>query len=175
MKSLFFNKIDKDDFYITDLNNTSLFYGEANYNDVCKIINKYKKNKYHMLDVGSGCGKIVFSCCIELDISVDGIEIDENRFRKSEILLEKLNLYHKINFINDNFSNIYFGNYDLLYCCNLIFEDKDNELLYNKIKKEFCGLFILFKFDKILLPYLISKDSVDCSWSKNVAIYIFLK
>ena len=175
MKSLVFNKINKDDFYIKDLNNTSLYYGEANYDDIHKIIKKYKKNNYHMLDVGSGCGKIVLSCCMELNISVDGIEIDEDRFKKSELLLEKLNLYDKINFINDNFSNLYFGNYDILYCCNLIFEDKDNDMLYKKIIKEFTGLFILFKFDKILLPYLISKDSVNCSWSKNVAIYIFLK
>lgn len=175
MKSLVFDKISNDDFYITDFNNTSLYYGEANYKDVYKIIKKYKKNNFNMLDVGSGCGKIVFTCCIELDISVDGIEIDKNRFQKSELLQEKLNLYDKVNFINDNFSNLYFGNYDILYCCNLIFEDKDNELLYKKILKEFTGLFILFKFEKILLPYFISQECVNCSWSKNVAIYIFIK
>ena len=175
MKSLYFERINCDDFYISNINNTSLFYGEADFNGICKIIKKYKTNQMNMLDVGSGCGKIVISCCLNLDLYVDGIEIDENRYKKSELLLEKYNYYDKINFIHDNFSNLYFGNYDIIYCCNLIFEDNDNDILYKKIIKEFSGLFILFQFNNLLLPYFVKEEYINCSWSKNVVVYIFFK
>tara|TARA_E500000178_G_C17037771_1_gene764409 strand:- start:4240 stop:4788 length:549 start_codon:yes stop_codon:yes gene_type:complete len=175
---LLFEKIDLDDFKITDkinLNRSSLTYGEVSNLDIGNLISSLKINCENMLDVGSGCGKLVIYLAITLNINIDGIEIDKNRFNKSEYLLEIYDLYDKVNFINDTYENLYFGNYDLIYCCNLVFEYEDNIKLYNKIKNEFNGIFILFEYDNILLPYLKFTKYVKTSWEKTVIIYIFKK
>ena len=173
---LLFEKIDLDDFKITDkinLNRSSLTYGEVSNLDIGNLISSLKINCENMLDVGSGCGKLVIYLAITLNINIDGIEIDKNRFNKSEYLLETYDLYDKVNFINDTYENLYFGNYDLIYCCNLVFEYEDNIKLYNKIKNEFNGIVILFIYDKILLPYLTSQHIVKTSWSNEVPIFLF--
>lgn len=172
------SKITHEDFKILDKydsSNSSLIYGEVYNEDLYNVLLKYINNESNMLDVGSGCGKLSIYLALKLDIYVEGIEITENRFIKSEKLLEYFNIYEKVNFIHDDFKNYYFGDYEIIYCCNLVFSENDNKLLYQKLDKEFKGLFILFEYDKILSAYIIDKIKIKCSWNNSTEIYIFRK
>lgn len=100
---------------------------------------------------------------------VCGTEIDVNRFQKS--LNHESN---KIEFVNDTFENLYFGNYDILYCCNIVFSIEDNIVLYNKIKREFVGFVFLFDYNNILLPFYKKTFLVQTSWCKNVNLHLFI-
>jgi|TARA_Y100000816_G_C25940323_1_gene490432 ubiquinone/menaquinone biosynthesis C-methylase UbiE len=173
---LLFEKITFDDFNVTDDSisyKNSLVYGEVSINDIGNIISSQKINFDSMIDVGSGCGKLTIYIALVCNINSEGIEIDKSRFMKSEKLLEFYDLYDKVNFMNGSFEQLYFGNYDLLYCCNLVFDHDDNNILFNKIKNEFNGIVILFIYDKILLPYLTSQHIVKTSWSNEVPIFLF--
>lgn len=171
-------KIQKNDFLVDanlDSKVSSYLYGEANYMSIYDIIKKYWFEDCRFIDIGSGCGKIVIYLVNNLNIYADGIEIDKNRFNKSLNLLEEYNLYEKIEFYNKDFKNIYFGNYDILYCCNLVFKDNDNEMLYKKIIKEFTGVFILFDFSSNLEKYFIEEIEIKTSWNKKQVIFVFIK
>jgi hypothetical protein len=173
-----YQRIRDEDFRISkslDQTNSSFIYGEVDALSIYEIVKKYYKKDNFFIDVGSGCGKIVVFISKYLDIFCDGVEIDSNRFLKSNDLLDSSNLHHKIEFINDSFTNIYFGNYDILYCCNLVFSQEDNMVLYNKIENEFKGLFILFDFNEILDSYLIEDRIVKTNWNKKQNIFIFYK
>ena len=128
-----------------------------------------------MIDVGSGCGKLLIYLTSQFDdIYFEGIEIQKNRFHQSIINIKKYcfdndNIY----IYNKCFTNIYFGNYDLLFSCNIIFSNKDNNLLYNKIINEFSGIFILFTIHPKILNYLIEENKINTSWSNNVPIFIY--
>ena len=176
--SLSFRKINLDDFEVADnldRNNKSFIYGEVSHQELSDILEKYNMDNYRMLDVGSGCGKIVIYISTKFNINVDGIEIDANRYEKSQNLLELLDLYDKVQFFNDSFKNIYFGDYDILYCCNLVFEDDDNDILYQKIINEFTGIFILFEYNHTLIPFYRYKEKIKTSWNKSADIFIFEK
>ena len=173
-----YHKIQDEDFRISrslDQTNSSFIYGEVDPLSIYQIVKKYYKNDNYFIDIGSGCGKIVIYVCKYLNIFCDGIEIDKNRYLKSLDLLENSNLYDKIEFINDSFTNIYFGTYDILYCCNLVFSSQDNDILYNKIETEFKGIFILFDYGDILDQYLIEDRIVRTNWNKKQHIFIFYK
>ena len=80
---------------------------------------------------------------------------------------------YNIEFINVDFKNIYLGNYDIIFCCNLVFSEIDNNMLYNKLKKEFKGYSILFNYNDKIKYNFISKHTVNTSWQNNVCIYLF--
>ena len=173
-----YHKIHDEDFRIyesLDQTNSSFIYGEVNTKCIYEIVKKYCKNDNYFIDIGSGCGKIVIYVCKYLNIFCDGIEIDKNRYLKSLDLLDESNLHNKIEFFNNSFNNIYFGNYDILYCCNLVFSSQDNDILYNKIENEFQGIFILFDYGDILEKYLIDDRIVRTNWNKRQYIFIFYK
>ena len=166
-----------------DLSNSSYVYGEVDPIDVCKFITdaKLQTENKHFLDIGSGRGKIVLylSRFLELEFaSTVGVEIDLGRFSKSVKNLEiesnlEPELGFRVEFIHSSFENLYFGEYDIIYCCNTIFSKEDNIFLYQKIIAEFNGFCILFQFNHILKPFLIKKWFVGSSWSNNVPIYLF--
>ena len=140
-----FGKINPEYFSVDEstlLNNESLIYGEVFHEDILKIIKNLNYNIESILDIGSGCGKIVTYLALNTNYNIDGIEIEQKRYQKSLSLLEDFDLYDKVNFINNSFINLYFGKYDLLYCCNTIFTYEDNLILYKKILNEFEGIFI---------------------------------
>jgi len=171
-------KIDQEDFKVDKKLNhqiSSYLYGEANYISIYDVIKKYCFEDCKFIDVGSGCGKIVVYVVKNLGIYADGVEIDRNRYNKSLNLLKEYNLYDKIEFLNQDFQNIYFGNYDILYCCNLIFSDEHNIKLYNKILKEFNGIFLLFDFSNDIEEYLIDQITVKTSWNRGQTIFVFKK
>ena len=171
-------KISEEDFKILekyDSNESSLIYGEVCNEDLLKVLLKYINNENNILDVGSGCGKLCIYLAIKMNIFVEGIELLENRYKKSETLLENFNCYDKVNFINEDFNNLFFGQYDIIYCCNLVFSEKDNYNLYYKLEKEFFGLFILYDYNNLLAKYLVKKEKVKCSWNNSTEIFIFKK
>ena len=169
-----YKKIEKEDYKICDnldQNKKSYIYGEVYYKDIYNIINKYELENKRFIDIGCGNGKIINYLSIKTNLIVDGIEIDKNRYQKS-LLLNNYNNCNEI--INDTFENLYLGNYDIIYCCNTIFEDEDNNKLINKILNEFNGLLLLFEYNRKICNYLIDIKKVKTSWNKCLSIYIFL-
>tara|TARA_B100000424_G_scaffold267469_1_gene260437 strand:- start:1277 stop:1816 length:540 start_codon:yes stop_codon:yes gene_type:complete len=160
-----------------DKNNSSYIYGEVDYEHFINILKKLNLiiENYEFLDVGSGNGKLCIYVSNYYKINSVGIEIDTMRYKNSIELLENTDLYEYVEFINCCFKNHFFGNFNLLYCCNVVFEENENKLLYSKILNEFNGIFILFEYDNSLLPYLYKREIINTSWQKNVMIYIFKK
>lgn len=156
-----------------DRNNKSYIYGEVNPKDIINIIKQFNYENCSFLDIGSGCGKIIISISNELKIFCTGVEIDDYRFNKSLELLNDFDFNGSVEILNRDFKDIYFGNYDLIYCCNIIFEKEDNKYLYNKLLKEFNGYLFLFDYDSKLKKYLIYEKNIRSSWSKNVILYVF--
>lgn len=183
--------IDQEDYFIDksinifnkDSYNSSYIYGEVDSDNFIrilknKILSKYFYNEYENLkfvDIGSGCGRLILEIG-KINLYCTGIEILNHRFEKGLKLQEELdddNLYNYVDFVNNSFQNIYFGNYDILYCCNIIFSDEDNNLLFNKLLKEFYGYALLYTYNTKILNNLISKECVKTSWNNNVEIFIF--
>ena len=123
------------------------------------------------LDIGSGCGKLTHFINNKIDCYCTGIEIIKHRYLKSLKLLNEDN--YKIDFINDDFKNIYFGNYNLIFCCNIVFSEKDNDMLYFKLNNEFNGYVLLFDYNNKIYNNLISNYHVNTSWDNNVQVYLF--
>ena len=164
------------EYYITDnVYNSSLIYGECDKNDIYNIFQSLVKkyNIFSFIDIGSGCGKLVFHLSQKFDkISFHGVEIQKNRFNKSMKTLQN-DLFYNVSFFNDEFKNIYFGNYDFLFCCNTIFSHEDNLLLYKKIINEFSGIFVLFTLSSKIQRYYVEKKYIKTSWHPNVPVYIY--
>jgi len=159
-----------------DTFNSSYIYGEARPLDIVNILKSHNYDELDsFIDIGSGCGKIVLSVAFMLNINATGVEIDKNRYKQSLKLLENTQLHNLVYFENCNFQNIYFGNYTILYCCNLVFCETTNKLLYNKIINEFTGVFILCNYDYSLKKYLKSTHVVKTSWNVKQNLYVFYK
>ncbi|MBI96151.1 hypothetical protein CL656_03305 [bacterium] len=169
--------IDPEDYKMDDKFNSSLIYGECDSYNLYTILNKIQ-NKYNInsfLDVGSGCGKIIIYLAKNFNhIYFEGVEIQKNRYDKSIKLLNN-DKYHfeNISFLNDDFKNLYFGNYDVIYCCNTIFTEEDNDILYNKILNEFKGTFILTTMSCKIIQYYKEKIMIRSSWHPCIFIYIY--
>ena len=175
---MYFDKISSEDFLFDrnlDSNNTSYIYGEVDPKSFLKIVRDIDLNDCNFLDIGSGLGKLVIYLAINTNFYVDGIEIDKVRYNKSISLLDNYEYFDKVEFFNDDFTNKYFGSYNFIYCCNLVFDDKTNNKLYKKIEIEFKGIFILFNYPISLEHYLIREEYVKTSWSKKAIIFIFNK
>lgn len=166
--------ISVEDYILPDnLNpdNKSYIYGEVDERDIYKVI-KDLININSILDVGSGTGKLV-SYLSHYYTYADGVEINEQRYNKSLTLMEQYNL-NNVEFILDDYQHIYFGSYDLIYCCNKVFEKEDNNILYSKLLNEFTGYCILFDYNHMLKRFLIGTYKVRTSWNKNELIYLFM-
>ena len=96
------------------------------------------------------------------------------RFNQSIKLQEDLNLIDKILFYNEDFVKVYFGNYDIIYCCNLVFSDEDNLILYQKLLKEFKGVVFLFNYNNEIGKFFIKKYNIKTSWNKKQEMFVFL-
>lgn len=159
-----------------DTSNTSYVYGEVNPRDVISIIKELEDADFrHFLDIGSGCGKLVLSVNLNFpEMCCDGVEIHDGRYQDSLTWLEKYpNMQGSIEFYHNDFERTYFGNYDLLYCCNVIYSKEDNIRLYKKLVTEFSGYAVLFHYDHHLKHHLLYSRTVQTSWQKNVTVYIF--
>lgn len=175
--------IEKEDFCIEEnkkiknINsyNSSYYYGEVDSNDIyniIKAISEYNNlEDLHFLDIGSGCGKLTLYIYNKVNCYCTGVEIIKHRYLKSLKLLND-DIYN-IEFLNDDFKNIYLGNFDIIFCCNIIFSKKDNDMLYFKLNKEFNGYALLFDYNNKISNNLLSIYNVNTSWDKNVKLYMF--
>ena len=176
--------IDSDDYDISkelSVYNTSYIYGEID-NESIKLVfdqvfangskNECERGLYSFLDVGSGCGRLCEYLHNHFDFFVCGVEVDRQRFEKS--LDKNANCDEFLEFLCDDFRNIYFGNYDILYCCNTVFSHEDNHALYKKIVREFKGMCFLLDYNSILLPYYKEKFVINTSWCNNVFLFLFM-
>ena len=118
-----------------------------------------------MIDIGSGCGRLVEYVSKHGQFPVDGVEIDEKRYKKS-IQQKKFNTQY----IYNDFENVDFSSYNILYCCNVCFDKKDNHRLYHKILKEFKGLCILFEKPKIFRNFFHKQYFVKTTWPASKAM-----
>ena len=166
-----------EDFLISDSlykHNSSYIYGEIDIQSMKEILdtmfpNSSEQESYRFIDIGSGCGNLCATIDSHYGFYVCGIEIDENRFQKS-LKYES----DKLEFVWDSFENLYFGNYDILYCCNIVFSIEDNIILYEKIKREFKGICFLFDYNQLLLPYFEKTFSIKTSWCKSANLHMFI-
>lgn len=171
------------------MENRSFIYGEVDHKKIIEIIQEINSENVNTIanvcDLGSGCGKLIFHIANFFEeIACTGIEIDEQRSNYLHEVLELYeekqyltkhhieNLYNKIELIHGNFLTYYLGNYDFIYCCNIIFSDEDNKKLYRKISKEYSGFVLLFNYDYNLQPFLVRKYTINTSWEKKVPIYL---
>lgn len=155
--------------------NTSYIYGEIDNDSIKTVFDKFfDKNMdlYSFIDIGSGCGRLCAFLQEHYNFFIYGVEIDRQRYEKSIKNSAFSNGFSEI--LCDDFQNLYFGNYDILYCCNTAFSDEDNEVLYKKIVNEFNGKCFLFDYNRILIPYYKDKFVIKTSWSKNTYLYMFL-
>ena len=161
-----------------DITNKSYIYGEVNPQniiDIIKDVSEIQECK-HFIDIGSGCGRLVIQMSAKFpNMLCTGIEIHNTRYETSlKILNETLETDHgRVEFEWDDYNNHYFGNYDVLYCCNVIFSKEDNDKLYEKIFREFSGYLLLYNYSFDLAPYIKKSFPVQCSWDNNVNIYLF--
>lgn len=143
-----------------DITNKSYIYGEVNPQNIIDIIKDVSgiQECKHFIDIGSGCGRLVTQMSANFpNMLCTGIETDHRR----------------VEFEWDDYNNHYFGNYDVLYCCNVIFSKEDNDKLYEKIFREFSGYLLLYNYSFDLAPYIKKSFTVQCSWDNNVNIYLF--
>lgn len=151
----------------------SFIYGEVHPPDIASSI----QEKFHLssfLDIGCGRGELLFYMYKQFpDILLDGIEIDPDRTNVAICEASFHEYNDRINISTCDFRSIYLGNFDFIYCCNTVFTKNDNNDLYKKILGEFTGICILFEYDKLLRPYLISSNTVRTSWSNCVPIFFF--
>lgn len=153
-----------------DQTSTSYVYGEIYQGFIHDILRNMNCEYCRFVDIGSGSGNVLLELCNMENVELVGIEIDEDRYNESVVKLEK---WCNVELIHNNFENIYFGNYDILYCCNCVFENEDNDTLYNKILREFKGKCFLFTYDNKLLPYYKKSFEISTSWVKKTELYYF--
>jgi hypothetical protein len=109
--------------------------------------------------------------CYSIDFT--GIEYVSNRYTESVLLQQKYREFEFVDFIQRDLVQYYFGNYDIVYCCNTMFTDELNRILYNKILNECNGFVILFDYNRTLEPYFVKRYTVKTSWQKSVSVYLF--
>lgn len=169
-------RIDPEDFLLPqelDFENKSYIYGEVFEEDIEKIIEDYN-NIESFLDIGSGCGKLVVHIANKFKIMSSGVEINSMRHSKSVDLLDKFKAHLYADFTLGTFENIYFGLYDMIYCCNKVFNEDDNSILFNKLLIEFKGICIIFEHDRNveIMKKIKCQKPVRTSWTKNETVYV---
>ena len=164
-----------------DVTNSSYIYGEKYPPDIIKCLIKTIPDMEYcnsFIDIGSGVGRLVCEVSKTFPhLLCHGIEIHKNRYESSMYNLINNETYNKegcnIDFENICFGKIYFGNYDIIYCCNTVFSKEDNKLLYSKLLNEGSGYVLLYNYNHCLKRYLIGRFMINTSWQKDVEIYVF--
>lgn len=172
--------IDPRDYQICktlDRTNNSYIYGEINPESFGIILGKYEMDNKNFIDIGSGCGRLLLYLQEKYEeTDFYGVEIDSERHLTSITVEDskKKNSINQVTFENSDFNNVYFGDYDILYCGNTIFEVEENDALYRKLLNEFSGVCFLFTYNHLLKNNLHRQHFVDTSWQSNVALYSFI-
>jgi cyclopropane fatty-acyl-phospholipid synthase-like methyltransferase len=140
-------KTSKGIFGVSDLDIINEFFEKINLNS---------KNKF--LDLGSGDGRVVFLASIFCE--ANGVEFEKELVDLSQKYKKKLNLNSE--FICDDFYNIDFSKYDVLFSYSDSFFSKE---FVEKLNKEFSGT--LYVYQGVFLPELKKGKTI---WIKQVPI-----
>lgn len=153
---------------------SSYVYGEIHSQSLIDILITMNCDNRHLLDIGSGTGRLIADLHDSFEhLSLTGIEIDVDRYNTSLHMENHRNDHQYMEFLCGDFRELYFGNYDILYCCNCVFEIEDNDALFDKIIREFKGHCFLFSFDKKMVPYYVRSYIIQTSWVPYTEIYHF--
>ena len=158
-----------------NLNNV---YGEINGFDLWKIINEFPILVETFLDVKSGCGgPLIYIAEHDGSVYACGIENNHYRYEKSNVLLYQKgeDVQQRVEFIEDTFDNHSFVPYDVVYCCNTMFDVQQNNRLVQKCLDECRNIFILFSLEQRCLQYYWKCVKVGTSWKDNVNVFIYKK
>ena len=161
--------------------NDNEIYGEMNGNDFINIIKECPYTIFKMIDVGSGCGKgLIYLCNSDIGYDLEyvcGIESNEYRYNKSKCLLssQKNQILNKVEFVCDDFKNISFATFDLVYCCNIMFDTDVNNKLIDKLLQEKIGIFILYTIEPRCSHLFWKRIFVNTSWLSTVPVYFYWK
>ena len=158
-------------------NDHNKVYGEIDKSDMVKLIKLLPYSIQTMLDVGSGCGDALFHIA-EISPQMDyiaGIEIVKYRHEKSMLRWERapFEIQNKIILYEGNFEAFSFHTYDLVYCCNTMFDDDLNEKLVTKLLCECNLFFVLYTKEPKCMHLYIDTMNVNTTWQKKVPVYIF--
>ena len=161
--------------------NDNEIYGEIDGNDFINIIKECPYTIFKMIDVGSGCGKgLIYLCNSDIGYDLEyvcGIECNEYRYNKSKSLLSSQNnlILNKLEFVCDDFKNISFATFDLVYCCNIMFDTDVNNKLIDKLLQENIGIFILYTIEPRCSHLFWKRIFVKTSWLSTVPVYFYWK
>jgi hypothetical protein len=132
--------------------------------ELFKIFKKYEDKSKVFLDLGSGDGIAVMVASLFFKKAV-GVELDKGFFNTSLKMKEKLKIANA-EFINDDFHNLDFSDYDILF----IAPDKEFPLkLENKISSELNG--ILIAYSSIFQPQTLKKVDEFPTHHFTVSVY----
>ena len=154
-------------------------YGEIDTSDVNRILYECPFVIDKFLDAGSGCGKMILEIGkIKSNLTyLCGIENMEYRHEKAIKLLNNssFDIQSKTEFICGDFLHYSFHDFDLVYCCNVMFDNDLNQKLIEKILRECNHCFVLYSLEPKCLQYLYKKLKVNTSWMKHVDVFIYCK
>ena len=132
-------------------------FGVSDLEILNKFFEKIKLNG-NFLDLGSGDGRVVFLA--SLFCNATGVEFEKDLVDLSEKYKKELNF--NCEFICDNFENLDFSKYNILFSySDSFFSDKFVE----KLKKEFKG--ILYVYQGVFLPELKKGKTI---WIEQIPI-----
>ncbi len=126
-----------------------------------EILNKFFetiKLKGNFLDLGSGDGRVVFLA--SLFCNATGIEFEKELVDLSEKYKKELNF--NCEFICDDFENLDFSKYDVLFSFS---DNFFSEKFVEKLKKEFKGT--LYVYQGVFLPELKKGKTI---WIEQIPI-----
>ena len=154
-------------------------YGELTKLGAFQLVNQINnKHAKSFCDLGSGIGIV---CKYMSDYlpnlkTIHGIELSEERYNQSLILIKSIKdreKRNKISLFNDDLMKLDVSNYDIIYISNLCFNHSFNVALSKKIDKEVKNNSIVFASQDIILNRNVIKSSfgIDQSWGKHTQIF----
>ena len=159
-------------------------YGEIYYYSVVKLV-KYLNisNTDHVLDLGSGLGRVAFQLFLTTNAaSITGIEINAQRYDVSKKVNDVLETTtpdvvvkaRALNLIHGDFLKYHFDDISVIYVCSYVFSFELLEAMGKKIN----GMSSVKKIASIgKLPHLVDFKLIKtvflhCTWDR-VACYIY--
>lgn len=168
-------RYEVDIFNKTDSNPT---YGELTKQGAIQLMQQIPNKKYNTFcDLGSGIG-IVIDYITDLTSNFNkyiGIELSEERFKQSNMLLAKKLKSEKydIELFNENILDTNISKIDVIYISNLCFNHNFNIELGKKINQEAkCHCLIFANQDfRINRDHIKTVFGINQSWGKNTQMF----
>ena len=157
-----------------DETNPNQVYGEICPEDFIMLLKESPVSVESIMDVGSGCGRALVAAVQQIPSLKYAIGVENNRYRfeKSQELVGEW--CDKIELICDDFQNVSFRQTELIYCCNTMFDTRQNQALVEKCLKEDPLVFVLFTLEPRCLPYFWKTFKLSTSWAEQVNVFMYV-